>query len=87
MVTKDGVAYLQAGGGIVFDSVERDEFEETINKLLANIRCIDGAEEFHYRKQHGQEREANGEVELGSSKKVKDPLVTTAQNSAFDLTA
>jgi anthranilate synthase component 1 len=25
MVMKDGVAYLQAGGGIVFDSVEYDE--------------------------------------------------------------
>jgi anthranilate/para-aminobenzoate synthase component I len=25
MVTKAGVAYLQAGGGIVFDSVEYDE--------------------------------------------------------------
>jgi anthranilate synthase component 1 len=25
MMAKDGVAYLQAGGGIVFDSVELDE--------------------------------------------------------------
>jgi anthranilate synthase component 1 len=33
MVVKDGVAYLQAGGGIVFDSDPYDEWMETINKL------------------------------------------------------
>jgi anthranilate synthase component 1 len=44
MTVKDGVVYLQAGGGIVFDSVEEDEFIETINKLGANVRCIDEAE-------------------------------------------
>jgi anthranilate synthase component 1 len=33
-----------AGGGIVFDSVEEDEYIETINKLGANVRCIDAAE-------------------------------------------
>lgn len=41
---KDGVAYLQAGGGIVFDSVEEDEYVETINKLGANIRALEAAE-------------------------------------------
>ncbi|MCJ1309112.1 hypothetical protein MMC25_002767 [Agyrium rufum] len=45
MLIKDGVAYLQAGGGIVFDSVPFDEWEETMNKLGANIACIEGAEE------------------------------------------
>ncbi len=33
MMLKDGVAYLQAGGGIVFDSDPYDEYIETINKL------------------------------------------------------
>ena len=44
MVFKDGVAYLQAGGGIVFDSVEEDEYIETMNKLGSNLRCLDEAE-------------------------------------------
>ncbi|OLL24501.1 Anthranilate synthase component 1 [Neolecta irregularis DAH-3] len=44
MVFKDGVAYLQAGGGIVHDSDPHDEYEETLNKLKANIECIAGAE-------------------------------------------
>lgn len=47
MTFKDGVAYLQAGGGIVFDSVEEDEYVETINKLGANVRTIDRAEEVY----------------------------------------
>lgn len=45
MVYKDGVAYLQAGGGIVFDSDEHDEYVETMNKMKANNRTIVQAEE------------------------------------------
>lgn len=37
-------ASRKTGGGIVFDSVEEDEYIETINKLGANVRCIDAAE-------------------------------------------
>ena len=44
MTFKDGVAYLQAGGGIVFDSVEQDEYMETINKLGSNVRALESAE-------------------------------------------
>lgn len=44
MTFKDGKVFLQAGGGIVFDSVEEDEFVETINKLGANVKCIEEAE-------------------------------------------
>ena len=44
MTFKDGVAYLQAGGGIVFDSVEEDEYIETVNKLGGNVRAIEQAE-------------------------------------------
>jgi hypothetical protein len=36
--------YGRKGGGIVFDSIEEDEYVETINKLGANVRCIDAAE-------------------------------------------
>ena len=44
MTFKDDVAYLQAGGGIVFDSVEEDEYIETLNKLGANVRALEEAE-------------------------------------------
>lgn len=44
MTFKDGIAYLQAGGGIVYDSVEEDEYMETINKLKGNVRALERAE-------------------------------------------
>lgn len=44
MVYKNGVAYLQAGGGIVFDSDEYDEYLETMNKMRANNQTIIDAE-------------------------------------------
>ena len=44
MLVKDGVAYLQAGGGIVYDSVPDTEFVETVNKMRALMRAIDQAE-------------------------------------------
>ncbi|KAJ3562176.1 hypothetical protein NP233_g9742 [Leucocoprinus birnbaumii] len=56
MVFKDGTAYLQAGGGIVFDSVEEDEYIETINKLGGNVRALKQAEEHWYEIQQNQSR-------------------------------
>ncbi|KAI0736832.1 anthranilate synthase component [Fomitopsis betulina] len=46
MTFKDGIAYLQAGGGIVYDSVEEDEYVETINKLQGNVRALERAEQY-----------------------------------------
>ncbi|HMO96229.1 MAG TPA: anthranilate synthase component I [Tepidiformaceae bacterium] len=44
MLCKDGVAYLQAGGGIVYDSVPETEYTESMNKMRALMRAIDQAE-------------------------------------------
>jgi anthranilate synthase component 1 len=44
MVVKDGVASVQAGGGIVYDSVPKTEFQETLHKAAALLRAIDVAE-------------------------------------------
>ena len=46
MVVKDGVAYVQAGGGIVADSVPKEEYEETVHKASALFRAIDEAESY-----------------------------------------
>lgn len=46
MMVKDGVAYLQAGSGIVFDSDAQDEHDETINKMMGLAVAIDRAESF-----------------------------------------
>lgn len=65
MLYKDSIAYLQAGGGIVFDSVEEDEYVETINKLGANVKTIETAEKLHWEAQQQQEAPgvANGKGE------------------------
>lgn len=44
VVFKDGVAYLQAGGGIVFDSDPAAEYQETLQKFGGPMRAIDQAE-------------------------------------------
>jgi len=54
MTFKDGAVYFQAGGGIVFDSEEEEEYVETLNKLQANVRAIEEAERHHYAIQQRQ---------------------------------
>ena len=44
LVVKDGIAYVQAGGGVVADSVPQTEYEETLNKAQAVLRAIKLAE-------------------------------------------
>jgi anthranilate synthase component 1 len=44
LVVKDGKAYIQAGGGIVADSVPEREFQETINKSRALVKAVELAE-------------------------------------------
>ena len=55
MVYKNGVAYLQAGGGIVFDSDEYDEYVETMNKMRANNDTIVQAEKIWIQKVGSEE--------------------------------
>ncbi len=44
-VIKDGTAYVQAGGGIVADSVPQNEYYETLNKARAMFTAIELAEQ------------------------------------------
>ncbi|HEY2444356.1 MAG TPA: anthranilate synthase component I [Rhizomicrobium sp.] len=45
-VVKDGVMYVQAGGGVVADSVPEAEFEESVNKARALFSAADEAHLF-----------------------------------------
>jgi anthranilate synthase component I len=45
MVIKNGMAYVQAGGGVVADSVPVTEYQETLNKAAALLRALDVADE------------------------------------------
>jgi anthranilate synthase component 1 len=42
-VIKDGVLYIQAGGGVVFDSDPEAEYQETVNKARALRAAAEGA--------------------------------------------
>ena len=44
IIIKDGVAYVQAGAGIVADSVPAKEYQECLNKMQALLTAIDQAE-------------------------------------------
>ncbi|HKW64309.1 MAG TPA: anthranilate synthase component I [Candidatus Acidoferrum sp.] len=43
MVVKNGVAYVQAGGGIVADSTPEGEYQESINKSKALLAALEAA--------------------------------------------
>jgi len=43
LVAKGGRAYIQAGGGIVADSVPEREYQETVNKARAVIKALEAA--------------------------------------------
>jgi anthranilate synthase component I len=45
VVLKDGAAYVQAGGGVVADSVPELEYQESVNKAMATFRAIERAEQ------------------------------------------
>ncbi|OEH85921.1 anthranilate synthase component I [Desulfuribacillus stibiiarsenatis] len=48
IIFENGKAYLQAGAGIVYDSIPEMEYQETINKAKALMSAIEHAEEvFH----------------------------------------
>ena len=44
VVVKDGIAHVQAGGGIVYDSTPDFEYDETLHKASAVLSAIDQAE-------------------------------------------
>jgi anthranilate synthase component 1 len=45
-VIKDGTLYVQAGGGVVADSVPENEFQESVNKAKALVRAAQEAVRF-----------------------------------------
>ena len=43
ILVKDGIAYMQAGGGVVADSVPENEYQESMNKAGALLKAIEMA--------------------------------------------
>ena len=53
-LVKDGTMYVQAGGGVVADSVAEDEYQETINKSKALLAAAEEAVRFASAAKKGQ---------------------------------
>lgn len=53
-LVKDGTMYVQAGGGIVADSVPESEYQETVNKAKALMTAADEAVRFASAGKRGQ---------------------------------
>jgi anthranilate synthase component I len=45
IVLQGNTAYVQAGAGIVYDSVPKEEYQETMNKAMGLLRAIEMAEQ------------------------------------------
>ncbi len=45
LVLQDDKAYIQAGCGVVYDSVPTSEYEETVNKARGMVKAVQMAEE------------------------------------------
>jgi anthranilate synthase component 1 len=43
VVLRNGKAYMQAGAGVVADSVPESEYQETVNKAAAAVRAVERA--------------------------------------------
>lgn len=43
LVVRDNSVYLQAGAGIVHDSVPASEYDETVSKMRATSRAVEAA--------------------------------------------
>jgi len=74
LVVKDGVAYVQAGGGIVADSVPETEYQETVNKARAVLRAIELAEAGWSRRKGRMEGKEGWKVSTGSTQGLEVPL-------------
>lgn len=44
IIIKDGVVHVQAGAGLVADSVPEKEYQETVNKAMGMMRALEAAE-------------------------------------------
>jgi anthranilate synthase component 1 len=53
-LVKDGMMYVQAGGGVVADSVAEAEYQETVNKSKALLAAAEEAVRFASAAKRGQ---------------------------------
>jgi len=82
IVYKDGVAYLQAGAGIVYDSDPTSEYQETMNKLKSNLTAIATAEAYQAALKAREKQVAAAAMTTPSKGRGKGSSTTPASGSS-----
>src|SRR3990167_373475 len=47
-IIKNNIIYIQAGGGLVYDSVPENEWQESLNKAKALLLAAEKTEQWYY---------------------------------------
>jgi anthranilate synthase component 1 len=68
MVVKNGMAYVQAGGGVVADSTPLGEYQETLNKSRALVAALEAAHQSKGVAMPGAPRRKKAGATTGGSK-------------------
>jgi anthranilate synthase component I len=69
VAVRDGTVYMQAGGGIVYDSTADFEYQETLNKMGAAMRALEVAEQLESDERASREQgTGHGEQGTGSGR-------------------
>jgi len=81
IVYKDGIAYLQAGAGIVHDSDPTSEYQETVSKLRSNLTTIATAEKY-YSEQQARQKQQQQQQKTSVKKTRKSDAVDNPSTSS-----
>jgi anthranilate synthase component 1 len=71
MVIKNGVAHVQAGGGLVADSTPLGEYQETLNKSRALLAALEAAHQSKYGMTQGRRMPAAHLSKRKSSRNIR----------------
>jgi len=82
IVYKDGIAYLQAGAGIVHDSDPTSEYQETVSKLRSNLTTIATAEKYYSEQQARQKQQQQQQQKTSVKKTRKSDAVDNPSTSS-----
>jgi anthranilate synthase component 1 len=86
MVMRDGIAYIQAGSGIVADSQPAEEYQESLNKARALLRALDDAERIATASASLPGRGTSSEAFNSHSKEPPPPVILSAAKNPHSAT-
>ncbi len=83
LIMKDGVAHVQAGAGIVFDSIPEREHQECLQKATALLRAVEQAESGIYAQRYSRGRKSQTVIS-GTEDAVLSELWNNEADARYD---